>query len=622
MVKMKMNIDPDLIENWSDIDWKKVNRLVTKLRRRIFDAKKSNRNKGLSNLQKMMLNSTANILYSIRKISYNSSKMTQGIDGETLKCAKDRLHLFNDIRRNKWNGLSPKPIKRIYIKDITKLRPISIPTVYDRVIQVMVCNALEPEWEVVFEKGSYGFRPKRNTNDAVSRVWLGLNKPDSRKWIVYSDISKCFDSILHEYILNKLKGFPGRGLIKEMLKIGFFFNDVWIACDGKSTPEAFSLSFLLCNIALHGLEDELGVKYTKKSYVSQKARLLIRFADKLVILCNTRLDALVALENLKSVLIKRGLATSDLKTKIVHISEGFDFLDYTIKMAPKPHVYRNNAIIKLSESEYKIAHKKVGIYVVPSKKSIQDVKSKLKEALMSSKGCTAEKFIEKINPIIRSYALSKRHWHSNKAFREIDNYVYVLCWRWAVRMHPQKGSKWIKKKYFKFLKLGNMKNKWVFTANSSKNTFISKSNSLIPKKIFLYKTYWFKIRDYLVGRMDKLPDNRNDINYYKDLGYRRLISYPFNIFRRLNKDIAISQKGLCPICDMDLFNGEKIHLHHITPKKIGGETTFGNLVYLHTACHYKIHSNTDQFNNYFYILQEYKRNHPRPNFYRLSQGED
>jgi RNA-directed DNA polymerase len=630
MLKVKTDIDPDSIESWSQVDWKYVNQSVTKLRRRIFDAKRCKDFRRLVRLQALMLYSTANILYSIRKVSYNSGRVTPGIDGETLSSPKDRLRLFNQILINKWNGVNPKPIRRIYIKETTKLRPIGIPTVYDRVIQTMICNSLEPEWEAVFEKGSYGFRPKRNTNDAVSRVWLALNKPGSRKWIVDSDISRCFDSISHKYLLDSLKGFPGKNLIKDILESGIIIRDVWLASDDEGTPQGSPLSPLLCNIALHGLESELGVKYTKKGYVDQKGRLLIRFADDLVIICQTHMDAFQALEDLKSSLRIRGLQISELKTKVVHISEGFDFLGFNFKMFPKKHE-SFQAIKKMDEFNYVIDHNKVGIYVSPTRKSITKVKTKLKEALLSTKGATAEKFIGKINLIIRGYVQSKLHWHSNRAFREIDLYVYRLCWRWAIRKHPSKGPNWIKNKYFKFIKIGYINNKWVFTTNSSKhfkplnpnNPFINDiTNPLVPRQIFVYKTYWFKIRDYLVGKMDKLPDNRHDVDYFKGLETRRLVSRPFNIFRRIDKDIAISQEGICPICEMDLFNGEKIHLHHITPRNFGGKTTFSNLVYLHTLCHYKIHSTKDLFNYYFYILQEYKNCHTKPNYYKLSSGEE
>lgn len=619
-MKMKTDIVSDKISSWSEIDWKRVNIIVVKLRRRIFDAKKLNKFRSLRSLQRLMLDSSANILYCIRKISYNPGSHTPGIDGETLDDPLDRFRLFNEISTSRWNGIKPKPIRRIYIKEINKLRPIGIPTIRDRVIQAMACNALEPEWEAVFEKGSYGFRPKRNTNDAVSRLWLALNKPSSRKWIVDSDISKCFDSISHKYLLKVLEHFPACDLIKDMLEVGVIIRDVWLSSEGEGTPQGSSLSPLLCNIALHGLEKELGVIYTKKGYVYQKGRLLIRFADDLVILCHSKEDAILALEQLKSSLSKRGLSISELKTKVVHISEGFDFLGFNIRISPKPYSSYNNSIIKLND-EYTINYDRVGIYVSPSQKSITKVKQKLKQVLMTTKGSTAERFVVNMNSIIRGYANAKLHWHSNKAFRELDSYLYSLSWRWAIRKHPNKGSKWIMNKYFIHLKLGLINSKWTFAAGRCKSgkAYLPDQpfsnldrNPAIPNQIYMLKFRWFPIRDYLVCKMDKLPDNRFDFKYYSDLAFRRIRTKPFNIFRKLDKDIALSQYGLCPICNGDLFDSEeKLHLHHILPRKSGGKTTFANLIYLHIVCHQKIHFDKEYFEKYYNMLMVYRNSHPR-----------
>lgn len=612
MSKMKTDVETMYIDSWTDINWKNVNCVVKKLRRRIFDAKRNNNLRKLRSLQLLMLNSSANILFAIRKISYNSGSSSPGIDGLTLKSPDDRLRMFHSIFENKWNGMDPKPIRRIYIKEAEKIRPIGIPTVYDRVIQQMVCNALEPEWEAIFEKGSYGFRPKRNVDDAISRVWLSLNKEGSRKWILDSDISKCFDTISHKYLLKKLGRFPGTSLIKKMLEAGIIVREVWLSSN-EGTPQGSAISPLLCNIALHGLEKELGVIYTKKGYVSQSGRTLIRFADDLVLICYTEEDAKLGKSQLDTSLQTRGLNSSEHKTKIVHISEGFDFLGYTIRMCPKKHCSYANSIIKLENNNYKIVYKNVGIYVAPSRKSIKKCKYKLKQVMVSTRGSTAKKFIEKTNSIIRGYTNAKLHWHSNKAFRELDNYVYRLSWRWALRKHPKKSYGWIKDRYFIHLKLGPINNKWVFSAFK-----VQPDNPVIHKNIYMLKFYWTKIRDYLVGLMDKLPDNRNDAKYFEEKSFSRIINRRVNIFGRLDGDLIYSQNNKCPICDDELFNGEKLHRHHIKPTSQGGKSNFGNLVLLHMACHYKIH-NKDQFDSQILYLINYRKMHPRPNYKKLRE---
>jgi RNA-directed DNA polymerase len=505
------------IESWSEIDWKLVNSSVKKLRRRIFDARKYENYRKLRSLQLLMLNSTANILFSIRKTCFNSGREISGIDGETLESSMDRIRLFNDIRRNKWNGVNPKPIRRIYIREIDKLKPIGIPVIYDRVIQQMVSNSLEPEWEAVFEKGSYGFRPKRNVDDAVSRVWLSLCKKGSSCWILDADISKCVDRTSHKHLLNKLRYFPGVNLIRDMLEVGIIIREVWMASEDSGTFKGSVISPLLCNIIFHGIETDMGVIYNNQGYGTQEGFSLIRFADALVILCKSKELAYSALETLKSCLLTRGMEISQQKTKIVHILEGFDFLGYNFKMCPKRYSSKDIVVKKTEDDNYSIVYDKVGVYVTPSRKSITKVKSKLKFAMTSTKGATARKFIEKINPIIRGYSLSKLHWHSNKAFRELDHYVHKLCWRWAIRKHAQKGSKWIRSRYFKHLRIGYINNKWAFSAYD-----VPADKPFLYNNLYVLKFYWFKIKYYLMGKMDKVLDNRLDSEYFYKITQQRL----------------------------------------------------------------------------------------------------
>jgi RNA-directed DNA polymerase len=310
---------PELLSHWSQVNWIKANKEVKRLRKRIFQAKKDGNFRKLRNLQRLMLKSSSNILLSIRDVTSNSGKNTAGIDGKKFSDHREKLNLFYEIKNNGYMGKEPMPCKRIYIQEPTKKRPIGIPTIYDRIIQTTVKNSLEPEWETIFEKGSYGFRPGRNVDDAVFRVWNTLNRSGGKKWIVDSDISKCFDSISHKYILEQIKQFAGYKIIEKWLKVGIIFKGVWLGSGEDGTPQGSAISPLLCNISLHGLEEELGVKYTKKGYIQMTSRCLIRFADDLVIICRSKEDALLALEDLKIALKKRGLEISDSKTSSFRI---------------------------------------------------------------------------------------------------------------------------------------------------------------------------------------------------------------------------------------------------------------------------------------------------------------
>lgn len=592
----------NLLDDWSDVDWANVNKSVKRLRRRIFQARKEANFRKLRSLQKLMLKSSSNILFSIRKIASNQGKNSFGVDGFLINSPKDKLDLFYEIKENKYFGREPKPTRRIYIKEPNKLRPIGIPTIYDRIIQTMVNNSLEPEWEAVFEKGSYGFRPGRNVDDTVSRIWLSLNKSGSRKWVVDTDISKCFDSIAHDYIIGKVQNFPGVNLIKKWLKTGIIINGLWLGSGEEGTPQGSAISPLLCNIALHGLEKELGVKYTSQGKVVNGGRSIIRYADDLIILCYSKKDAFEALELLKKCLEPRGLEISETKTRIVHVVDGFDFLGYTFQLKPKAN-RRLSECVSNDPDYSRIKQENMGLYVNPSEKSIKKVKAKLKEITKKFGSNMSKVYIRKMNEVIRGYAQARWYWHSSVTFSKLSHYVHTLCWRFACRRTKMKSKKWIKENYFTHLKLEGIDSKWVFF-----DKYARKDGPLSEK--YMYQFGWFKITNYLMSQMDRHPDDKKDIEYYKNLNIDRLTRRPFSILNKLNNEVAASQGHNCALCNESLINGEKVHLHHITPRASGGKYVFSNLVLIHQQCHIQAHNpkRAEEIKDFFIL---YRKQHSR-----------
>ncbi len=182
------------ISNWTEIDWKVVNATVTRLRRRIYRASKHGNWNNLRSLQRLMVKSEANLLRSIRHVTQNSGKNTPGIDGSSKKLLihlfeEGRIQVYNELKSFKWIHYNPIPVKRIYIPKpdgSSRRRPLGIPAIRDRILQMVIKNALpaEPQWEAKFESSSYGFRPARSVNDAINRIYVSLNKPNARCWIV------------------------------------------------------------------------------------------------------------------------------------------------------------------------------------------------------------------------------------------------------------------------------------------------------------------------------------------------------------------------------------------------------------------------------------------------------
>src|SRR5436853_3336468 len=354
--------------DWNTINWKTANRSVRNLRHRIFRATQEGNLKKVHSLQKLLVRSYSNRLVSVRRVTQtNAGKNTPGMDKLVIKTPAARGRMVDMLAQySLWKA---KPARRVYIpKSSNKLRPLGIPVVADRCLQAMIKNALEPAWEAKFEGISYGFRPGRSCQDAIGKIYLLARPNKTKKWILDADIRGAFDNISHDYLVKAIGPVPGRELIKQWLKAGYIEQEMFHATE-RGTPQGGVASPLLANIALHGMEEAIGVKYDYRGQLIGK-RAVVRYADDFVCFCETREDAEQVQEILVEWLKERGLTLSEEKTRIVHLTEGFDFLGFNIRHYPAP---------KTSRTGWKLLIK-------PSKESVQAMRTKLRVLWTKAQG--------------------------------------------------------------------------------------------------------------------------------------------------------------------------------------------------------------------------------------------
>ena len=331
-----VNGPEDETRDWDAIDWRAHEGRVRRLRRRIFKATQERDWAQVRSLQKMMLRSWSNTLVSVRQVTQrNAGRMTAGVDGEIALTPARRMEVAVRVHRT-ISSWQPLPVKRVYIpKANGKQRPLGIPVITDRCHQARVRNALEAEWEARFEPKSYGFRPGRSCQDAIEALFNTMSgKNAKRLWVLDADLSAAFDRIDHDHLLSMLGSFPARDLIRAWLKAGVFEKGKGFAPTEEGTPQGGVISPLLLNVALHGLEQAAGVRYRKTGpragITMPGAPVLVRYADDFAVCCQSRQQAEQIKAQLAEWLQPRGLAINEDKTRIVHLSDGFDFLGFNI----------------------------------------------------------------------------------------------------------------------------------------------------------------------------------------------------------------------------------------------------------------------------------------------------
>jgi RNA-directed DNA polymerase len=535
---------------WDFVDWRKASRIVTNLRQRIFRAARANDQRKVRSLQKLMLRSRSNILMSVRRVTQvNAGKNTPGADKVLVKTPAARGDLVDHLATfQPWRA---KPVRRVYIpkkSDSSKCRPLGIPTIMDRCLQAMVKNALEPAWESRFEGSSYGFRPGRNAHDAIEKIY-GFSCPNRRKKVVVdADIAGAFDNISQEFILKALGDVPGKALIKQWLKAGYL-EDGRYHDTPRGTPQGGVISPLLLNIALHGMEAALGVKHDSQG-TSIGTRAVVRYADDFVVFCESQEDALVVRDRiLPDWLAKRGLSLSEEKTRIVQLTEGFDFLSFNIRRFLHPQT---------SRSGYKLCIK-------PSKKAVLGKVKELREKWLALRGHSVKAVLWKLNPIIRGWANYNRTAVASRLFNKLDDWMFRRALRYAKHTHPKKSWKWVRKRYWgRWNK--EREDDWVFGDKHSGK--------------YLLKFSWFKIERHILVRGTSSPDDPDLREYWWE---RQKV----NAKHLSGEDIGMAndQGWVCRLCGMDLINGEELHRHHKVPRAMNGSNARSNRELVLLYCH-------------------------------------
>jgi RNA-directed DNA polymerase len=314
-----------------------------------------------------------------------------GVDGQSIERFAARsdeylAELAGSLRAGQYR---PMAVRRVEIpKGDGSTRPLGIPAVKDRIVQMAVKLVIEPVFEVMFHPSSYGFRPGRSCKDALREVDALIK--DGYCYAVDADLKGYFDSIPHGRLMERVRVRIGDGRLLDLLD-GWLKQDIMSGMESwtptAGTPQGAVISPLLANIYLHPLDE----------FMASHGYKMVRYADDFVVLCQSREEAEAALALIRVWVVENGLSLHPDKTHIGDSRDeggGFSFLGYRFEGKRR--------------------------YV--RKKSLDKLKDKIRAKTKRTRGDSLEQVIASLNPVLRGWFNYFKHAH-HPVFKRLDGLV-------------------------------------------------------------------------------------------------------------------------------------------------------------------------------------------------------
>jgi group II intron reverse transcriptase/maturase len=351
-----------------------------------------------------------------------AKKGAAGIDRQTITNVEEYgvTKLLDELAVDLKDGsYRPLAARRVFIPKPgrpTEQRPLSIPAVRDRVVQAATRIVIEPIFEADFLPCSFGFRPRRSQQDAlqvvIDEAW------DGRRWVAESDVADCFGAIPHSELMSaieeRISDRHVLKLLRAMLRSGVM-QDGAITRDVTGTPQGGVISPCLCNVYLHRLD---------RQWAQRGHGTLVRFADDLLVMCHTREEAEAALVSLRLILGELGLQLKHAKTRIVHLTEGGEGLDFLGFHHRWVRAKRAKHVQFLARW--------------PSRRAMQHARNRVREITARERLLLpVEDIVQDLNGYLRGWAGYFRYGNSARHFNLIEHHAHNRLALFVAKRHQR-----------------------------------------------------------------------------------------------------------------------------------------------------------------------------------------
>ena len=517
----------ELATLWNNVNWEEAQRKLDNMQHSLTMSAYARDLDQITKWQKRIVRSAEARLLAVKETCKHAGGA--GVDGIKWTEPHEKMSAALALQARDYHAA---PARMLLVKSKHgKERRIHIESYYDRAMQQLYAYTLDPVAEAWADRKSFAYREGRSLFDMNENIKQALSGTDAPEWVFISDVKQCYESISHEWIMRNIP--MEKRVLSQFLKAGYVFGGRMFPMQ-EGVGIGCAISPIVANMTLDGLQRHIyACLNPDKNVVDFADGEMMRYADDILVIARTEETARRIQTYVAEFLEERGLMLSADKSRIIHVSQGFDFT---------------------SRNYYKSGTK---LLARPSNGAIERFMTSLRDTIEGYTG-SQQSLIRKINDKTRGWATYHKTDEAEEAFRKIDKYITALLIKLCQSKHPKWDMEKILRKYWYY----DADGRYYYALPNRKDIRV---NFMEDTQLIYYEPVRTSINPYA------------DANFVAKRAREKKIDHVIGVYR----GIWNRQNGCCYCCGRSILRDDDKTLIEVDPKK---SRFAARMAYVHTRC--------------------------------------